>query len=148
MANVFVKLRRVRDKSKAESLNCSSGDEPQTHPSLAGEGATGRRRVSVVHSDLFTCKGGVDVPKLLRATRMSLLEKAEFLGANVLVEESWEFTIRIPKDPRHRLYKVRVRYLASASRSSRPDPQKPVALDKVRNIPGLMTILEREEVTP
>lgn len=79
---------------------------------------------------------------------MSLLEKAEFLGGNVLVEESWELTIRIPKDPRHGLYRVRVRYLASASRSSRPDPQKPVALDKVRNIPGLMTILEREEAIP
>ncbi|KAI6116263.1 hypothetical protein EDD16DRAFT_1475094 [Pisolithus croceorrhizus] len=148
MANVFIKLRRARDRSKAESLHCSSGDEPQTHPSLSGESATCRRRVPIVHSDLFTCKGGVDVPKLLRATRMSLLEKAEFLGGNVLVEESWELTIRMPKDPRHGPYRVRVRYLASASRSSRPDPQKPVALDKVRNIPGLMTILEREEVTP
>lgn len=79
---------------------------------------------------------------------MSLLEKAEFLGANVLVEESWEVMLRIPKDTKHGLYRVRVRYLAAASRSSRPDPQKPVALDKVRNIPGLMAILEREEVTP
>ncbi|KAG6329854.1 hypothetical protein ID866_9236 [Astraeus odoratus] len=145
VANVLVKLRQARDKSRAGSVDCSSG-EAQTHPPLSGEGATSRHRVPLAHSDLFTCKGAVDVTKLLRASRASLLEKAEYLGANVLVEESWCCTIRVPKDSRQGSYRVRIRYCASASRSSLPDPQKPVALDKVRNVPGLMTILDRVEV--
>ncbi|KAL4079555.1 hypothetical protein J3A83DRAFT_4210618 [Scleroderma citrinum] len=146
MASVFIKLQRVKERSKLDSLDFCSG-EPQTHPSLCGEGATARR-VSLVHSDLFICKGAVDVLKLLRASRASLLEKAEYIGANVLLEESWGCTIRMPKVARQGSYRVRIRYCALASRSSRPDPQKPVALDRVHNIPGLMTIVEREEITP
>ncbi|KIM70621.1 hypothetical protein SCLCIDRAFT_100849 [Scleroderma citrinum Foug A] len=146
VASVFVKLQRAKDRAKTDTLDFCSGD-PQTHPCLFGEGTTPRNRVSLVHSDLFTCKGAVDVPKLLRASRASLLEKAEYLGGNILVEESWGCTIRMPKVARQGSYRVRVRYCAFASRSSRPDPQKPVALDKVRNVPGLMTILHREEVS-
>lgn len=91
VASVFVKLQRAKDRSKTDSIDFCSG-EPQTHPSLSGEGATARSRVPLVHSDLFTCKGAVDVPKLLRASRASLLEKAEYLGANVLVEERCVFS--------------------------------------------------------
>ncbi|KIJ61811.1 hypothetical protein HYDPIDRAFT_115265 [Hydnomerulius pinastri MD-312] len=147
VVNIFVKLRRVKEKSKADSLEFTSGD-PITHPSLSGEDATCKRRVPLVHGDMFLCTGAVDVPKLLRGSRASLLEKAEFLGATVLVEESWECNIRIPKNRKDGTYRVQVRYYASASRSSRPDPQKPVALDKVRNVPGLMTIVGRDEFAP
>lgn len=93
MASVFVKLQRAKDRSKSDSLDFSSG-EPQTHPScLSGESAMPRSRDSLVHTDIFTCKGAVDVPKLLRASRASLLEKAEYLGANVLVDERCVFHV-------------------------------------------------------
>jgi len=147
VANVLIKLRRVKENSKADTLDFASG-EPITHPSLCGEDATCKRRVPLVHGDLFLCKGAVDVSKLLRGSRASLLEKAEFLGANVLVEESWVCNIRIPKNRKDGTFRVQIRYYASASRSSRPDSQKPVALDKVHNVPGLMTIVEREEFAP
>lgn len=90
VASVFVKLQRAKDRAKTDTLDFCSGD-PQTHPCLFGEGTTPRNRVSLVHSDLFTCKGAVDVPKLLRASRASLLEKAEYLGGNILVEERCVF---------------------------------------------------------
>ncbi|KAG2143013.1 hypothetical protein DEU56DRAFT_939223 [Suillus clintonianus] len=133
--------------SKAESIVSTSG-EPQTYPLLQGEGATSKRKVPLVQSDLFFCRDAVDVPKLLRGSRASLLERAESMGANVLVDESWECSIRVPRDRRQGSFKVQVRYCASASRSSIPDPQKPVALDRVQNVSGLMTILDREELSP
>ncbi|OAX41618.1 hypothetical protein K503DRAFT_767491 [Rhizopogon vinicolor AM-OR11-026] len=70
------------------------------------------------------------------------------MGANVLVDESWECSIRVPRDRRHGSFKVLIHYYASASRSSLRDPQKPVALDQVQNVPGLMTIVDREELSP
>jgi hypothetical protein len=84
VANAFVKLRR--STSKAESIDSTSG-EPQTHPLLQGEGATSKRKVPLVQCDLFFCRDAVDVPKLLRGSRASLLERAENIGANVLVDE-------------------------------------------------------------
>ncbi|KAG0706964.1 hypothetical protein DFH29DRAFT_899366 [Suillus ampliporus] len=145
VTNAFVKLRR--STSKAETIDSTSGD-PQTHPLLQGEGATSKRKVPLVQSDLFLCRDAVDVPKLLRESRASLLERAEIMGANVLVDESWECSIRVPRDRRHGSFKVQIRYCASASRSSLPDPQKPIALHRVQNVPGLMTVLDREELSP
>lgn len=84
VVSVLVKLRRTIDKSKGESLECSSG-EPQTHPCL--EGATDLVELPLAHSDVFTCKGAVDLPKLLRASRASLFDKAIYSGANVLHKE-------------------------------------------------------------
>ncbi|KAG1753536.1 uncharacterized protein EDB91DRAFT_1214802 [Suillus paluster] len=145
VTNAFVKLRR--STSKAETIDSTSG-EPQTHPLLQGEGATSKRKVPLVQSDLFSCRDAVDVKKLLRGSRASLLERAEFMGANVLVDESWECSIRVPRDKRQGYFKVQIRYCASASRSSLSDPQKPVALDRVQNVSGLMTIVDREELSP
>ncbi|KAH7920182.1 hypothetical protein BV22DRAFT_1021700 [Leucogyrophana mollusca] len=148
VANVFVKLRRAKERTtKAHHVDSASGD-PQTHPSLRGEDATCKRKVPMGHGDVFVCTGAVDVAKLLRGSRASLLEKAELLGGNVLVDESWSCTICGPKNRKDGTFKVQIRYYASASRSSRPDPQKPVALDRVQNVPGLMTIIDREEFTP
>lgn len=84
VTNALVKLRR--STSKAEIIDFTSG-EPKTHSSLQGEGATSSRKVPVEQNDLFSCMGAVDVPKLLRGSRASLLERAEFIGANVLVDE-------------------------------------------------------------
>ncbi|KAG2139374.1 hypothetical protein BD769DRAFT_1350741 [Suillus cothurnatus] len=145
VTNAFVKLRR--STSKAESIDSTSGG-PQTHPLLQGEGATSKRKIPLVQNDIFFCRDAVDVPKLLRGSRASLFERAENIGANVLVDESWECSIRVPRDRRHGSFKVQVRYHASASRSSHPDPKKPVALDRVQNVSGLMTIVDREELSP
>ncbi|KAG2363673.1 hypothetical protein BDR07DRAFT_1403567 [Suillus spraguei] len=144
VTNALVKLKR--NTSKTEFIDSTSG-EPQTHPLLRGEGATSKRKVPLVQSDLFFCRDAVDVPKLLRGSRASLFERAESIGANVLIDESWECSIRVPRDRRQGSFKVQVRYNASASRSSLPDPQKPVALDRVQNVSGLMTVVDREELT-
>lgn len=84
VANALVKLRR--NTSKTEFIDSTSG-EPQTHPLLRGEGVTSKRKVPLVQSDLFFCRDAVDVPKLLRGSRASLLDRAENIGANVLVDE-------------------------------------------------------------
>lgn len=86
VANAFVKFKRARH----DALDFASGI-PITHPTLSGEDATCKRRVPLNHGDRFVCKDAVDVAKLLRGSRASLLEKAVYLGANVLVEERWVF---------------------------------------------------------
>ncbi|KAH0835851.1 hypothetical protein J3R83DRAFT_9720 [Lanmaoa asiatica] len=82
VANAFIKFKRARH----DALDFTSG-RPITHPSLCGEDATCKRRVPLGHGDQYLCKDAVDVAKLLRGSRASVLEKAVFLGANVLVEE-------------------------------------------------------------
>ncbi|KAF8553318.1 hypothetical protein OG21DRAFT_1510347 [Imleria badia] len=141
VANAFIKFKRARH----DALDFASGI-PITHPSLCGEERMCNRRVPLEHGDRYVCTGAVDVTKLLRGSRASLLDKAVLLGANVLVEESWVCHIRIPKNKQDGKFRVQIRYYASASRSSLPDPQKPVALEKVTNVPGLMTIVGREEI--
>lgn len=48
---------------------------------------TSVRKVPLYTEERFNCKDGVDVAKLLRTTRAALLEKAEAIGANALVDE-------------------------------------------------------------
>lgn len=43
----------------------------------------------MTQTDVYTCIGGVNILVLLRATRSALMERAETLGANVLVDESY-----------------------------------------------------------
>ena len=50
-------------------------------------GATLPRKVPLVEERRFVCRDGVDVKKLLRTMRASLLEEAQMIGANVLVDE-------------------------------------------------------------
>jgi hypothetical protein len=142
VANIFIKLRRTREKSKSHHIDSSSG-EPQTHPSLTGDGVTCAERVDIELNENYVCVGAVDVVKLLRCSRTKLFEKASFWNANVLIDEQWDCTICGPKHRRDGTFRVHIRYSASASRSSRPDPQKPVALEKAKSVPGLMTVLPR-----
>lgn len=88
VANLFVKMRRQRSKVKSHHIVSDSG-EPQTHPSLAAEGAVSERKVPLVQQEHFVCRDAVDVPKLLRAVRGALYEKALSVGANVLVDEQY-----------------------------------------------------------
>ncbi|KDQ58756.1 hypothetical protein JAAARDRAFT_128966 [Jaapia argillacea MUCL 33604] len=127
----------------AHSMESSSGAEYQTHPSLDGEGVISAKKVAMVQDDVFVCADAVDTSKLLRASRVSLMELAEEIGANVLVDERWTCNVSIP---RHRdgTYRVHVKYYASAARSQRRDPGRPVALTQAKGVPGLMTIIERQ----
>jgi len=95
--------------------------------------------------DQFVCASAVDVPKLLRACRSTLLDQARTIGANVLVEEQWCTSIIPPKNRAVGPYKVQVQYSANAARSDKRDPGNPVALEQSKGVPGLMTILKRAE---
>jgi len=137
VANIFVKMRRTQ--TRATSLKSTSG-EPRTHSGLQ---LTCERKVPLGEEERFVCRDGVDTVKLLRAVRSILYEKAEALGANALADEQWSCVISGPR--RDNSYRVVVRYTASATRSSVADPQKPVGLENARCVPGLMTILSRDE---
>ncbi|KAF9652626.1 hypothetical protein BDM02DRAFT_3266326 [Thelephora ganbajun] len=140
ISQAFIRIRRLRQRGQIVS---TSGPEPITHPCLFD--AVSRRKVSVSRGDQFVCVSAVDVPKLLRACRLALLDQARTIGANVLVEEQWCVSIIPPKNRADGPYKVQVRYSASAARSDRHDPGRPVALDQSKGVPGLMTILKRTE---
>jgi len=140
ISQALIRIRRVRNNKPIVS---SSGPEPITHPSLSD--AVSTTKVPMSRDDEFVCASGVDVPKLLRACRSTLLDQARIIGANVLVDEQWCTTITPPKNPVDDPYKVQVQYSASATRSDRRDPGRPVALDQAMSIPGLMTILKRSQ---
>ena len=85
---MIVKLRRSSSKAKAKEYPIeSSSGEPQTHPVLRGEGVTSARKVPLQDQRRFLCRDGVDVKKLLRTMRAEMLEEAQMIGANVLVDE-------------------------------------------------------------
>ncbi|KAL6306392.1 hypothetical protein BKA93DRAFT_729404 [Sparassis latifolia] len=137
-------MRRYQSKANTHRIESSSGD-PQTHPVLDGEGVVSERRVPLVQEDDFVCRDAVDVVKLLRAVRATLYENAETLGGSVLVDEQWTCSISVPRHRNDRTYKVHIQYTASAARSDRNDPQRPVAMERARGVPGLMTIVSRHD---
>jgi len=145
VANLFIRMRRLEESAlnKANEEAMNSG-EPKTHPGLA-EACQDQECAFVELTDDFVCAGGVNVTTLLRATRTSLLERVEPLGANALLHEQWECSIAKPKAAHKGPFKVRVHYSASAAKSPMADPRRPVNLDKAINVPGLMTIIKRNE---
>ena len=89
IAQARIGIQRIR---KSKEIVSSSGPEPITHSALSG--VVYPRKLAVSRSDEFICTSGVDIPQLLRACRVSLLEQARRdLGANVLVDEQY-ITIR------------------------------------------------------
>lgn len=84
ISNAFIRIRRVRQD---RGIVSTSGPEPLTHPSL--DNVEYPHKVSVRREDHFVCASGVDVPKLLRACRSTLLDQARAIGANVLVDEQY-----------------------------------------------------------
>ncbi|KAJ7512777.1 hypothetical protein B0H11DRAFT_1697838 [Mycena galericulata] len=135
-------MRRANDQAKPWHIRSTSGEDPQSHPGVQ-EAVTSPTREPMRHTDTFICDGAVNVVQLLRATRNTLMEEAESIGANVLVDEKWDCTICGPKHRSNGTFKVDITYTASATRSERSDPHRPVALDKVKGVPGLMTIIKR-----
>lgn len=138
ISQALIRTRRFRNNQRIVS---SSGPHPITHSSLSGAAST--TRVHISRDDEFICASGVDIPKLLRACRSTLLDRATAIGANVLVDEQWRASIVPPKNPADDPYKVQIRYSASAAKSDKRDPGGPVALDQAISVPGLMTILKR-----
>lgn len=84
VANIFIKMRRAQSKTVVES---DSGEQPLTHPILQEEGALSVKQIPLAEEEVFICRDGVDVAKLLRAVRGTLYERAQILGANVLSKE-------------------------------------------------------------
>ncbi|OJT14029.1 hypothetical protein TRAPUB_9419 [Trametes pubescens] len=145
VANLFVRMRRHRSKAKAHHIESTSGDAPQTHTALQGVISAETEKIHLEQDETFICRDGVDTTKLLRAVRGALYQKAQTYGANVLVDEQWTCTICGPRHRSDGSFKVYVHYSASAARSDKRDPQRPVALDQARSVPGLMTIISRLE---
>ncbi|KAF6745429.1 hypothetical protein DFP72DRAFT_51905 [Ephemerocybe angulata] len=131
------------NKPKGHHLVSSSGTQPITHPSVRDNVLEGAHAIPVEYTDRFEVAGGVNTPTLLRATKRTILETVATLGANALADEIWECTICGPK---HGTYKVEIKYSATATRCTRADGYRPVALDKAQSIPGLMTISKRNEL--
>lgn len=92
ISSAFIRIRRFRGDRQIVS---TSGPEPITHPCL--NNAVSTHKVSVSREDQFVCASAVDVPKLLRACRSTLLDQARTIGANVLVEEQYVITRRLPQ---------------------------------------------------
>ncbi|THU78599.1 hypothetical protein K435DRAFT_699766 [Dendrothele bispora CBS 962.96] len=141
-------MRRASSETKALQSNrivSSSGETPLSHPGVKEAVTLSRREQLSVH-EVFYCIGAVNVLTLLRAVRGSLIETTEMLGGNVLLDEQWECEINPPKNRANGTFKVHIRYSASAARADTPvDPHRPVALERAKGVPGLMTILRRQE---
>ncbi|TCD63488.1 hypothetical protein EIP91_005347 [Steccherinum ochraceum] len=136
-------LSRIRrSQIQQPSIECSSG-EPQSHPSLDLVDAKSPM-VSLRRVEKFVCIDGVDTAKLLRVVRSALLEEAHKSGADreALVGEQWSCVIASPT--RRLEYRVYIDYHAHAIATSVRDPEVPVGLEHVKNVPGLMTIISRE----
>lgn len=87
ISQAFIRIRRIRN---GKPITSSSGSTPITHPSLSD--AMSATKVPMNRKDEFICASGVDVPKLLRACRSTLLDQARIIGANVLVDEQYVMT--------------------------------------------------------
>lgn len=154
ISSAFIRIRRVRQDREIVS---TSGPEPITHPSLSN--AVSTHKVSVRREDQFVCASGVDVPKLLRACRSTLLDQAGAIGANVLVDEQYVTAWRLSPI---------LSYDHSSDGPPLSSPQRiaPMVLTKSRLVPGsirdlstcsannptrsstLQTRLSRTDVTP
>lgn len=88
VANIFIKMRRASDqvKTKPWHIDSSSGEAPQSHPGVL-EAAMSDQRKALNHKATFICSGAVNVGHLLRLSRKQLVEIAEEIGANALVDE-------------------------------------------------------------
>jgi len=144
VASLIVRLRRHRKRAAQNHIHSDSGDEPFTDARFWGEGVLSTKRVPLEREDTFECRDGVDAAKLVRLARASLYEEAQLIGATALVDEQWSCHVC---GPRHdgRTFKVHVHYSASAARSDRPDPQLPPSIERARGVPGLMSILDRQD---
>ena len=93
-----------KQRVKPNHAEFSSGPVLLTHPVIVPEddktsmdGVEVVKRARLTIRDTYDCSGGVDSIRLLRASRSSLLEKAEMFQTNALVEEEWSCCISTPR---------------------------------------------------
>jgi len=103
-----------------------------------------RGEATVVCKDFFECRGAVDVQRLLRLSRGRVVEQVEKLGGTTIVHEKWSCSITKHPNKQATMYRVLITYEATPARSDRPDPGQPIALDQVKGVPGLMTVVARD----
>ncbi|EGO26395.1 hypothetical protein SERLADRAFT_407196 [Serpula lacrymans var. lacrymans S7.9] len=135
-----------RTHRRAES-NChvieSTSGPAQTNTEL-GSAVLTVPKLHVERKDTYICKGGVDARRLLSLTRQSLYLSAKNLGGTVLVDERIIYPKLEGKSRKPDQYKVKIHYFASVARSRWPDAKKPVRLEAVKGVRGLMTVLDRQ----
>lgn len=129
---------------KPHHIQCSSGEELKTHGRLVDGKPECRKSDIITHQDVFSCLNGVDTARLLLLSRRRVFEKVVLLGGNALIDERWSCTICKHQTRRGVMYKVSIQYQGTPARCTLPDPQRPVATDEARGVPGLMTIVSRE----
>lgn len=133
-------------KLKPHHIVSSSGNAPITQPGIRESMLLEAPRIPVTYTDRFDVVGAVNTATLLRATKMKMLEAIENLGLglNALADEKWECTICGPKSKVN--YKVQIDYSATAVRCTRQDGFRPVALERAKSVPGLMTIRSHRNI--
>ncbi|KAI0322900.1 hypothetical protein OF83DRAFT_1048257 [Amylostereum chailletii] len=131
-------LVKLRSPSQTVIVS-SSGPDPLTHPTFLGKPGIERAEQPLAHVEHFICADAVEPAILLRASRTALLEHARTYGADSLVDETWNLSIR----PKNGTYRVSIKYSAHPAISGVTDPRRPMALRQAQGIPGVMTIVER-----
>ncbi|TFK25133.1 hypothetical protein FA15DRAFT_591135 [Coprinopsis marcescibilis] len=124
----------------------SSGKYPSTHRGVAGTLESRFHPVPLQYSCMFMCIGGVDLAILLRETRSALIERMFSnlpVCANTLIEEHWRASICGPKNE---VYHVFIVYSGKAAQSTTSDPRQPVGLDQAKGIPGIMSVVRRNDI--
>ncbi|KAG6860553.1 hypothetical protein C0995_009835 [Termitomyces sp. Mi166 len=123
VASFISKIRQSPTRHKPNHIDSSSG-EPQTHPKLSSN--TYEKTGPYELKEIYICSDAVDMKLLLRLTRNTLLEHVRITELHALVDEHFKLT-----------------YIACCAQSAIPDPHQPVALEKIKSVPGLMTICDR-----
>ncbi|KAF8585546.1 hypothetical protein K439DRAFT_1409883 [Ramaria rubella] len=129
---------------KSHHIECSSGSELKTHGRIMDAHPECRQSDMIVHNDFFVCLNGVDTKRLLLLARRRVFEKVEMLGGNAIIDERWSCTICKHETRRGIVYRISIMYQGTPARCTLPDPQRPVAMDEVKSVPGLMTVVSRE----
>ena len=90
VANLFIRMRRLDRKAQATKAGRTllSSGVPMTHPVIANNQKE-EHQIPVEFIEHYVCAGGVNVSTLLRATRATLIERIETLGANTLTNEEY-----------------------------------------------------------
>ncbi|KIJ40200.1 hypothetical protein M422DRAFT_174167 [Sphaerobolus stellatus SS14] len=130
--------------AKEQLLTCSSGAEAKTHDLIVDSNPECRNTAVIVYRDVSECRDGVDVQRLLRLSRAKVMQRVEKLGGNTIVHEKWSCLITKHPSKQTTAYRVSITYEGTPARSDLPDPGQPIALDQVKGIPGLMTVVSHQ----
>jgi len=124
---------------------CASGNTAQGSSSFSSSPQLKLKRCARVSmTESFACVDGVDAPKLLRATRGLLHERAEgVLGSCVFVEESWTCSVYSHRHRQEVGYRVHTRYSATSASLTKDIPQSPTRAAFPSNLPPITEATEK-----